>query len=122
MPLTDRNYRKYDNPKKDFLNLNNGNSDYFNINKAQSHLKLDFSKILLNKRKMYTNEDIFYGYVNKAKSDFYDFKYLIKELKIKKLFIHFSNSFINVIVSFIFISLVICSIIEFFDIFFVSNS
>ena len=84
MPLTDRNYRKYDNPKKDFLNLNNGNSDYFNINKAQSHLKLDFSKILLNKRKMYTNEDIFYGYVNKAKSDFYDFKYLIKELKIKK--------------------------------------
>ena len=86
MPLTDRNYRKYDNPKKDFLNLNNGNSDYFNINKAQSHLKLDFSKILLNKRKMYTNEDIFYGYVNKAKSDFYDFKYLIKELKIKKLF------------------------------------
>ena len=88
IPLTDRNYRKYDNRHDNFINKDSNHKKelgYYKINKYQTYFGMEINRDQSNK-KMHTNEDIFYGYVNKEKSKFYDFKYLIKENKIKKLF------------------------------------
>ena len=90
IPLTDRNYRRVDNPITHNINMDYyclKESDYSKVFKAQTYLDMDVNKILTNKRKLYTNEDIFYGYVNKTKTNFYDFNYLSKEHKIKRIFL-----------------------------------
>jgi hypothetical protein len=43
----------------------------------------------------YTNEDIFYGYMNKAIKDFYDFNYLSKKHKISKILSQNKEKLIN---------------------------
>ena len=89
IPLTDRNYRRLDNPINHNINIDDyylNESDYNKVFKAQTYLDMNVTKMLTNKRKLFTNEDIFYGYVNKAKTYFYDFKYLSKEHKIKRIF------------------------------------
>jgi hypothetical protein len=43
----------------------------------------------------YTNEDIFYGYMNKAIKDFYDFSYLSKNHKISKILSQNKEKLIN---------------------------
>ena len=87
-PLTDRNNRRFDNPFNYNLNIDNYHekgTDFNKVFKSQTYLDMDVSKMLSKKKKLYTNEDIFYGYINKTKSYFYDFKYLSREYKIKKL-------------------------------------
>ena len=88
-PLTDRNQRKIDYQLDYNLNIDNyyRKQTYNNkVLQSQTYLDMNVNRILQNKRKSYTNEDMFYGYVNKAKCDFYDFKYLSRVHEIKKLF------------------------------------
>ena len=88
-PLTDRNQRKMDYQINHNLNIDNyymKDSYYNKVLKAQTYLDMNVNKIIHNKRKSYSNEDMFYGYLNQAKSDFYDFKYLSRVHEIKKLF------------------------------------
>ena len=88
IPLTDRNYRKYNNRNNKIINIDSNHKkelEYYKINKYQNYFGMEINKPQSNKN-IHTNEDIFYGYVNKQKTDFYDFKYLIKNNKIKKLF------------------------------------
>ena len=87
--MTDRNQRKMDYQINHNLNIDNyymKDSYYNKVLKAQTYLDMNVNKIIHNKRKSYSNEDMFYGYLNQAKSDFYDFKYLSRVHEIKKLF------------------------------------
>ena len=69
-----------ENNDNNINNVNRVNTDYY---KAQSFF--NYNNNLLKKKMKYTNEDIFYGYMNKAIKDFYDFNYLSKNHKISKI-------------------------------------
>ena len=97
IPLTDRYPRKFDNLHENIIDkdsIHKNEPGYYKINKIQTYFGIEVNKAKSSKKLIHTNEDIFYGYVNKEKSDFYDFKYLIKESKIKKLF-HINNEKIH---------------------------
>ena len=97
IPLTDRYPHKFDNLHEKIIDkdsIHKNEPGYYKINKIQTYFGIEVNKAKSSKKLIHTNEDIFYGYVNKEKSDFYDFKYLIKESKIKKLF-HINNEKIH---------------------------
>ena len=79
--LTDRIYRNSD-IQNNILNIENNNNNY---NKAQSFLSPNINNNPWKKKIKFSNEDIFYGYINKAITNFYDFKYLFHIHKIQKL-------------------------------------
>ena len=85
--LTDRNNRNSDIKNNNFLNIdnNNHNNYNYNYNKAQSFLSPNINNNPWKKKIKFSNEDIFYGYINKAITNFYDFKYLFHIHKIQKL-------------------------------------
>ena len=100
--LTDHNFRnsniqnnnfwdENDNNDDNVNNINRVNTDYY---KAQSFLNNKNNNPLKKKMK-YTNEDIFYGYMNKAIKDFYDFSYLSKNHKISKILSQNKEKLIN---------------------------
>ena len=70
---TNKNYNKA-------LSINGSNSNNY---------------IILKKKVKTTNEDIFYGYVNKTVKEFYDFKYLNHIHKIEKLLSHYNEELIS---------------------------
>ena len=74
-------------------NINNVNRVNTNYYKAQSFFNNHNN--LLKKKIKYTNEDIFYGYMNKAIKDFYDFNYLSKNHKISKILSKNKEKLIN---------------------------
>lgn len=99
--LTDHFFRNSNIQNNNFLeenenndnninNINRVNTDY---NKAQSFLNNHNNP--LKKKIKYTNEDIFYGYMNKAIKDFYDFNYLSKNHKISKVLSKNKEKLIN---------------------------
>ena len=79
--LTDRIYRNSD-IQNNILNIENNNNNY---SKAQSFLSPNINNNPWKKKIKFSNEDIFYGYINKATTNFYDFKYLFHIHKIQKL-------------------------------------
>ena len=80
--LTDRTYRNSD-MQNNILNIDNNNRK--NYNKAQSFLSPNINNNPWKKKIKFSNEDFFYGYINKAITNFYDFKYLFHFHKIQKL-------------------------------------
>ena len=84
---TDRNMRYSDINVIDNNLINNNNKKYQTFYSPNNNN-------LWKKKGKFTNEDIFYGYVNKAIKDFYDFKYLSHTYKIKKLFSHYKEKLI----------------------------
>ena len=84
--LSDRNIRSSEIQNNFLLQLSNENKLNNKNNKAQSFYFPNINNNQ-NKRKIkVSNEDIFYGYINKAIQNFYDFKYLFHMPKIKKFF------------------------------------
>ena len=79
-----------ENNDNNINNVNRVNTDYY---KAQSFFNNHNN--LLKKKIKYTNEDIFYGYMNKAIKEFYDFHYLSKNHKISKMLSKNKEKLIN---------------------------
>ena len=79
-----------ENNDNNINNINRVNTDYY---KAQSFF--NYNNNALKKKMKYTNEDIFYGYMNKAIKDFYDFNYLSKNHKISKILSQNREKLIN---------------------------
>ena len=79
-----------ENNDNNINNINRVNNDYY---KAQSFF--NYNNNSLKKKMKFTNEDIFYGYMNKAIKDFYDFNYLSKNLKISKILSQNKEKLIN---------------------------
>jgi hypothetical protein len=99
--LTEHFFRNSNIQNNDFSDENeNNDSNINNVNrvntgyyKAQSFFNNHNN--LLKKKIKYTNEDIFYGYMNKAIKDFYDFNYLSKNHKISKILSKNKEKLIN---------------------------
>ena len=92
--LTDRDTKNNDFKNINFLNIkdNKRNNNYY---KAQSFYSPNINNNPWKKKHKYSNEDIFYGYMNKAIKNFFDFKYLSHNHKIKKLFMKNKEKLIN---------------------------
>ena len=90
---TDRNMRYSDIQNNNYSNI----IDYNLINNSYKKSQIFYSPNNNNvwkKKGKFTNEDIFYGYINKAIKNFYDFKYLSHTHKIIKLFAHYKEKLI----------------------------
>jgi hypothetical protein len=89
--LSDNNIRYTDvnKNKKANKNINNYNRA-LTMNGSNN-----ISNNLMKKRQKYSNEDIFYGYVNKTVKDFYDFKYLNHVHKVERLLSRNNDELIN---------------------------
>ena len=97
--LTDHNLR-YNESENNCLIINDNNNNNINNNKNNNYYKAQsfYGNNInnqLKKKFKYSNEDIFYGYMNKAIKDFYDFKYLFRNHKIQKLFSKNKEKLIN---------------------------
>ena len=91
---TDRNMRHSDIQNNNYSNIIDYNLIDNNYKKPQIFYSPNNYNNLLKKKGKNTNEDIFYGYINKAIKNFYDFKYLSHTYKIKKLFSHYKEKLI----------------------------
>ena len=94
--LTDRNNRNnafQNNHLLDIDNIDNNHWKNNNYNKAQSFYS-PINNNPLKKKVKFTNEDIFYGYINKAIKNFSDFKYLFQIHKIQKLLYRYKEKLI----------------------------
>ena len=92
--LTDRNMRNSDIQNNFLLNLDKNKRKNYNYNKTQSFYSPDINNNPLKRKVKFTNEDIFYGYLNKAIKNFFDFKYLFHTHKIKKLLYRYKENLI----------------------------
>ena len=92
--LTDRNIRYTDFQNNNYFNLSDNNSFNNNYNKSQIFYSPNINNNQWKKKGKFSNEDIFYGYMNKAIKDFYDFKYLSHKHKIQKLFSQYKEKLI----------------------------
>ena len=94
--LTDRNNRNNAFQNNHLLDIDNIDNNYRknnNYNKAQSFYS-PINNNPLKKKVKFTNEDIFYGYINKAIKNFSDFKYLFQIHKIQKLLYRYKEKLI----------------------------
>ena len=82
-----------------YTNVNKNKKANKNINSYNRALTINgsnaISNNLMKKKQKYTNEDIFYGYVNKTVKDFYDFKYLNHVHKVERLLSRNNDELIN---------------------------